>query len=117
MPDQPNREVDNETNRETNPDANALHGPFQAEQYQAGPYFGQGGGAGTPMVSYGYLQYAMVVDLILRSSVLVTAEASPHTTQILEILYCPASIMHIRRSKIYFGYLYELYHRFSSKQD
>lgn len=51
MPDQPNREVDDETNRETNSEVNSLHGPFQAEQYQAGAYFGQSGSAGTPMVS------------------------------------------------------------------
>ncbi|XP_014562458.1 hypothetical protein COCVIDRAFT_10889 [Bipolaris victoriae FI3] len=49
MPDQPNREVDDKTNRETNPEANALHGQFQAEQYQTSAYFGQGGSAGTPM--------------------------------------------------------------------
>ncbi|EMD69731.1 hypothetical protein COCSADRAFT_21917 [Bipolaris sorokiniana ND90Pr] len=53
MPDQPNREVDDETNRETNSEVNALHGPFQAEQYQAGAYFGQSGSAGTPMFGSG----------------------------------------------------------------
>lgn len=84
MPDQPNREVDDKTNRETNPEANALHGQFQAKQYQTSAYFGQGGSAGTPMVSYRYMQYSVEIYLTLRSSVLVTTEVSPRITQILE---------------------------------
>lgn len=65
MPDQSNRKADEETAHGTNPELNALHVPFQAEQYQAGAYFGQGSSASTHMVRYGYLQYFIAVDLTL----------------------------------------------------